>query len=352
MRLRNGGLMRLPSNAQAFQVLLLQAADEGRGSLLFGDSMDRARTALQPFMIGKSISSVYFEFPLLGDPFLDVTVLYGELDPAPHVASPAAEGADAMLAWYAKARADFPDISCGFEFDTKDPHFSAVGIHFQPRRHLDLVEPFCATIGEEQRGLRYLELAKRMPEGWPLSFFGLFRGRPHAPLRVCGYMSREWRRICAHDRKSLVRAFDEIGFVAYDDAMLEDIGELLRAVSHDVDFQFDVFSDGTIGSTFAIDVQFGIERPEVLQTVFESGSGARVMGLLESWRIADDRWRQGIAAAFARALPVQTDDGALEAFAFTLMPQWVKVRWVDGRLQPAKLYLLGTAGIIERKGDA
>jgi hypothetical protein len=29
------------------------------------------------------------------------------------------------------------------------------------------------------------------------------------------------------------------------------------------------------------------------------------------------------------------------------MPQWVKARWIDGVLQPAKLYHIASAGLLE-----
>ena len=72
--------MKALSHADAFEVLCLQAADDGRGDVLFGDSLPRARKALRPFMVGERFPSVYLEFPLLGAPFLDVTVLYAALE--------------------------------------------------------------------------------------------------------------------------------------------------------------------------------------------------------------------------------------------------------------------------------
>ena len=44
--------MRAPTRTDAFQVLLLQAADEGRGPVLFGESLQRAREAVPPFLVG------------------------------------------------------------------------------------------------------------------------------------------------------------------------------------------------------------------------------------------------------------------------------------------------------------
>lgn len=73
------------------------------------------------------------------------------------------------------------------------------------------------------------------------------------------------------------------------------------------------------------------------------------MELLEGWGAADGRWKQVIESAFARSLPVELDGGEAGRFAFTLMPQWAKARWTDGVLQPAKLYHLAHAGVLDLK---
>ena len=106
-------------------------------------------------------------------------------------------------------------------------------------------------------------------------------------------------------------------------------------------------SGGSLGDVFAIDVQFEIEQPQAVRASFESGPAGRVMALLEEWGLADKRWQLGAQSAFARAIPVECDDGSTSRYAFTLMPQWAKVRWTNKTLQPAKLYLLAHAGLME-----
>ena len=125
------------------------------------------------------------------------------------------------------------------------------------------------------------------------------------------------------------------------------LAALMGVASESVDFQFDVFPDGSIGSVFAIDVQFGIKQPHAVLASFEDGPGARAMRLLQGWGAADDRYQLAAQAAFARALPVELAEGGTGRFAFTLMPQWVKARWTDGALQPAKLYNLAHGGLLE-----
>ena len=338
--------MRTPTFSQAFEVLCLQAADRGRGNVLFGESFQRARAAGQPFMVGEDFPDVYLEFPLTGDPFLDITVLLGALPPNTRIESPTAQGTEAMLDWYAGIRPQHTEVSCGYEIDTKKSDFGQAAVHFQPRMHTELVEPFCNIVGEPERARLYLELSERMPEGWPLSFFGMFRGRPGSPLRVCGYMGFEQKDTCANNPSCLQDAFDAIGFTSYDAMMLEQVSELLAAAPGSVDFQFDLYDDGTLGSTFAIDVQFAVERPELVQSSFTDGPASHVMKLLEQWGAADERWHLGIQATFAQAIPVELEDGSMGRYAFTLMPQWVKARWTDATLQPSKLYHLGSAGLL------
>ena len=344
--------MRPPSRADAFKVLLLQAGDGGREPLLFGESLRRAWDEVPPFLLGADFPSVYLEHPLMGSPFLDVTVLYGQVEVGDRVASPAAGEHGAMIDWFARAQKDHDNISCGFELDTKESPLPTAAIHFQPRFHQELVRPFCETIGEPERANLYLDLAERMPDGWPLSFFGMFRGRTRSPLRVCGYLDLDEKAACAQDPRRLAEAFEAIGFRAYDDAMLDRVSALMAAAPGTMDFQFDIMPDGRLGGTFAIDVQFGIEQPEVVRANFEHGAGARVMELLEDWGIVDERWKAAIRSAFARAIPVELDDGERGRFAFTLMPQWMKARWTDTELQPAKLYHLAQAKIVNGNGSA
>lgn len=338
--------MLVPSHPDAFEALCLQAADDGRGDSLFGDCFTRARKEARPFVVGEDFPSVYLEFPLMGKPFLDVTVLYSKLSPGMRVESEAAAGTGPLIDWFADASSKHEDISCGFELDVKDPSVSQAAIHFQPRNHLELVEPFCASIGEPQRAALYLDLANRMPQGWPLAFFGLFRGRVGSPLRVCGYLDNAETRACAEDPGRIAIAFDQVGFEAYDDAMLARVSALMKSAPETVDFQFDVFDDGRVGETFAVDVQFGIEQPDDVRASFEDGPASSVLGMLERWGAADGRWRLVADAAFAKSVAVDLEHGETGRYAFVLMPQWVKARWTARDLQPAKLYHYAHAGLL------
>ena len=339
--------MNMPSFAESFEVLCLQAADEGRGPILFGDCLDRARTHARPFLVGKNFPDTYLEFPLKGDPFLDVTFLLGELEPGTRIDSEAVSGVDSVLDWFAEVREKYPRVSVGFELDTKEQQLPPAAIHFQPRQHTDLVVPFFDALGEPERAKLYLDTCKRMPPTWQLSFFGLFRGRPNSPMRICGYLSTEEGERCAQDKNAVRDVFDHVGFSAYDDNMLEQVRLLMASAPVGLDFQFDVYPDGTLGDTFAIDAQFQVEQPQAVRASFADGVASRLIRLFEQWDIVDDRWKLAVDATFARSIPVVRDDGSLDKLAFTVMPQWTKARWRNAVLQPAKLYCLVRASLLE-----
>ena len=331
--------------AMLFQALLVHAGNDGRAEALFGSSYERARQASDPFMVGSEAPSTYLEFPLSGEPFLDLTFLYGKLEPGVFVDHPAVAGTEAVFEWFASVCPSYNKIAFGFELDTEKPEIPTAAIHFQPREDIQLVQPFCDAVGEPERGALYLDMAKRMPPGWPLSFFGMFRGRPGAPLRVCGYLDKQEQDACAQDPQRLQDVFDHVGFGAYDERMLEQVRTLLDTVPGLTDFQLDVYPDGQLGDVFAIDVNFAIEQPEQVCASFESGVASHVVRLFQEWGIADDRVKMAPDLAFARGLPWVRDDGSTCTCMLTLFPVWAKVRWRAGVLQPAKLYACAKATI-------
>ena len=341
--------MKKPSNELACQALFLQAADEGRGAALFGENWRKTCDRVLPFVEGIPFPSLYLEFPLAGDPFLDVTALYGEVASGTRFHSEAAAGTERMIDWFAQVSAQHDGLSFGFELDAGSDASTPAAVHFQHRSQIRLAQGFCEALGEPAAGQLYTDLAARMPAEWAPAFFGMFRGRPGSPLRVCGYLDRDEQRRCAEDPSHLEEAFRQVGFRAYDDRMLRQAAALLVMSPEGVDFQFDVYPGGTIGDIFAIDVCLGMKPSGIQKSSFAGGTCADVMKQLEAWDAADDRWRLAAGTCLSRALPVTDEDGREKAYALTVCPKWVKARWRGGILQQAKLYCEAIAGIVRDK---
>ena len=347
--------MKKPSNELACQALFLHAADEGRGAALFGGNRKETLNRVLPFVEGVPFPTLYLEFPLAGEPFLDVTALYGEVAPGTRFRTEAAAGTEKMIDWFAQVSAQHNDLCFGFELDAGSSASAPAAVHFQHRSRIRLAQEFCDALGEPAAGQLCMKQAARMPEGWTLAFFGMFRGRPGSPLRVCGYLNRDEQRRCAEDPSRLEEVFRQVGFRAYDDRMLHQAAALLLITPEGADFQFDVYPDGRLGEIFAIDVCLGLKQSKVQKSSFAGGTCADVMKQLEAWGAADDRWRLAAGTCLSRALPVEDEDGRERAYAMTVCPKWVKARWRGGILQKAKLYCEAKAGIVrdeeEKKQD-
>lgn len=338
--------MNIPSNNLACRTLFLQAANDGRGQALFGEDWKRTCEAVLPFVEGVPFPSLYLEFPLAGEPFLDVTVLYMKIESGTRFSSEAAAGMERVIDWYADVCPQYDSICFGFEVDGKSGVSAPAAVHFQHRRHIHLAEAFCEALGETQPGRLYMNQAARMPEGWPLAFFGMFRGRPGSPLRICGYLDDGERQRCAGNPSRLAEVFRQVGFQAYDDGMLRQAAAFLDVAREGADFQFDVYPDGSIGDTFSFDIHLGLKQSEKQRASFTDGLCAEVMRMLVSEGAADDRWQLASGMCFSYALPVEDENGMVKPYALIVCPQWVKARWRGGVLQTAKLYSEGQAGII------
>lgn len=164
--------MKKPSNELACQALFLHAANEGRGSTLFGVNWKETLNRILPFVEDVPFPWLYLEFPLAGDPFLDGCALYGEVAPGTRFRSEAAAGTERMIDWFAQVSAQYNAISFGFELDAGNDASAPAAVHFQHHSHIRLAQEFCDALGEPAAGQLYMKLAACMPEGWAPALAG------------------------------------------------------------------------------------------------------------------------------------------------------------------------------------
>ena len=332
-----------PNYKDLFDILCAFAASKGRAANLFGEDVLRLSEKITPFLIGSSFPNIYLEFPLIGNPFLDATILYNDIEYGTRINSAIAGKCSDLLDWYSQIRKKYQRISFGFEIDTDSSENTQAAIHFQPRKSIELVEPFCKIIGEEDRGKLYLEAAKNMPDGWPLSYFGIFRGRKNTPLRVCGYLNDEIASDASKDPMKIKAVFNKVGFKDYDNQMLEQISKIMSLSYRGMDFQFDVYPDGSFGDTFALDVQLKERGSKHICKAFENGVSAELMNILKSWGIADERTSLLKDIGLSRCIKIPCEDNIDAKFAFIFSPDWIKIRWKKCQLQPSKCYCVMNA---------
>ena len=337
--------MRKPTQIEAFSALYSIAAADGRGEALFGDSFDQALEFYQRTLIGNGYPTVHLEFPLLGEPCLDLLSVHGKVPPGAKFAAGAGYGCQAMFDWFAEVGAGVHayNASVGLELDLSAGQTQTVGVYLQPRRHTQLVAPFLESVGEVARAQSYLDTLERMPEGWPPSYVGLFPGREGTPMRIGGYMGDAEHARCAEDSAYLGNRFRQIGFTAFDADMLDRCSEFMR-LAPSIDFQFDIMPDGSLGDTFGLSLSFNEAKPREARECMSSGYGGQLMRVLQGWGLADGRWNKIAGAAFARSVGFEREDGTEGHFALCVKFNYAKVKFSSCVPKPAKFYLTCVSG--------
>ena len=339
-------LVGKPSQMTVFDALYSIAAADGRGEALFGNSFGIARDAYERTLIGDGYPAAFIEFPLIGSPGFDLLSIHSTVRPGLCFAPGAGFGYQAMFDWFSGVCDSGVNASCGIELDTSVGETERAGVYLQHRKHTDLIAPFLASIGEEARAEGFLAVVDRMPEGWPPAYVGLFPGRAGTPLRIGGYLGDAMQKACADDPALLAAQFDQIGFSAYDGEMLSRCAALL-SLAPSVDFQFDVMPDGTLSDVFGLSLSFNETSPREARACMESGYGARIYRTLKDWGLADERWRLIAGAVLARHVPFEREDGSQGRFALCCKLNYAKVKFAGAVAQPAKFYLMMTAGEVQ-----
>lgn len=329
-----------PTDAELFSAIYGLLAARGREAALFGNARQGACEFFDRSLVPGAFPVLYFEFPLLGDPYLDMLAIYEQLPANPRFAPGGGYGYQEVFDWYGGLDAAH-QTAIGIELDLSQGITEQGGLYFQQRGKLALLREFLATVGQEQRSNAYLRMQRRMPRGWKTAYVGLFPAREGTPMRLGGYLSEPMRRLCSEDPSFMASRFDEMGFLAYDRPMLERCSSLMGLVPG-VDFQFDLDPDGNLLDTFGLSLSFGRCKLGEVDECFSSGYGAQVMGMLQGWGIADGRWELIPEMTFARGIVFERPDGSRGHLAMFVRLNYAKVKFVEGQMQAAKFYLAAT----------
>ncbi len=332
-----------PSDAELFDGIYAAVTAQGRGAALFGDAREAARLFFARSSVPGAFPVLYLEFPLLGEPYLDLLSIYEHIPVGASFFPGGGYGYQAAFDWFSSLDAA-RKAAIGIELDLSQGVTEQAGLYFQQRKGLTLLREFLQTIGQQHRADAYLQMQERMPRGWPPSYVGLFPARVGTPMRLGGYLSKPTHRFCSSDAAILAAQFDEIGFKAYDDRMLEQCSSLMGLVPF-VDFQFDLGVDGSLTSTFGLSLSFSHCRPREVGACFSQGYGAQMMELLGGWGLVDERWRLIPKMTFARGITYEDEEGRIGRLAIYVHLNYAKVKFVDGVAQLAKFYL--TASVRE-----
>lgn len=334
---------------RAFRHLYARAADKGRGEALFGaEAYEKSLAALRQYgLASANQATYYFEFPFIGEPYMDLEVGYRQSDFSSPV-SFAGEGAP-FLQRYFDVCAEEPlwqkylfGYTCDFAAAAGEvitPSLYIVPPAYTPI--MDYVPKFLAVNGFESRTKEAIDAFTHTPRSWSPHYIGAMVGRPNMPIRLGFLLEHETRIHYSEKPEDLVGDLEE-----YMGSKFLPRGREALFVLADggfiFDFQFDLYTGGIVGDSLGVSVNFGFDKPDPRNSTgfLENGIGGNMMRRIESMGLADSRWRIMDSACYA-AQHIERTDGEIRWVADTLTIDGIKVRFKNGLPFLSKGYYLG-----------
>ena len=334
----------------AFGALVKLAYRLGGEDALLGNSIELATRAYRKSLFGHAFPHFWMEIPLFGPPGFDLHVYYDRRQVSPNnsFAPNDGFGMQGLFDWYfGKEKGG---VGVGFAHDLRGGQIltgAYVNFNHSP---LHDMPGFFASVGAQDR-LSYTEaLLARLPSAWLPWYVGLFPERLGSGVRVGSFVTTERQRAYASNQDALVADLVSAGFEAFDNTMLERICAL-AALPFELELQLDATYEGT-GSTLSVDLVLKAKSADSMHGTFLSGTPyANACNMLESWHVADERWRHIAGASISRLVPIGQKNGQA-ALALTSSPAFIKTKWTNTLIQPAKVYMdCSTKLLVHRSND-
>ena len=316
-----------------FEILYALAARGGRQEVLFGDSIQYARPAFARSCPGEAFPELWFELPLLGDPWFDLHVLTDSttIDAETPFSDENTGGYPNLFAWFATA----PDVrQLALSYDSGSGNITQPAIQLLVRNACAHV-PFLERAGGPDYAAAYRAFEQRLPDTWFPCYTGVHPSRDDAFVRVECIPRAETQSAYAADAGLLEAHLRQAGLSDLGDMLVSRCQTLAQAPLQ-LEFQFDVLLDGTLGDTFGASVRFAppIRENDHLPFSLEGPVG-ELMQQVEDWGLADGRWRLLADTTFSKRISRQD-----EAVTVANYPAFLKLRWRAGAPLDAKTYLI------------
>ena len=322
-----------------YNVLYALAARGGREEALFGASAPAARAAFARSLAGDEFPEIWFEIPLAGDPWFDLHVLTSResLSPDTNIPESFASEARSTLAWFAMQESIVKQLALSWDTGQGPAEHPALQLLVGTSR-AQVTCDFLDAAGRPDAKGSYRTFVESLPDGWFACYAGVFPARPGHNLRVECIPTRDLQHAYTNDPALLVRHLSQVG-LAEPGGTLAARCQMMAQTPFRLEFQFDVEPDGRAGRTFGASLRFAKPPREGNWEGFvTSGSAGALMRKVESWGLADERWRLLEEAIFANRL---SKDG--ESHSLYCYPAFCKLRWRDGEPLDAKAYLIAGA---------
>jgi len=318
-----------------FRMLLTMAFSTGRGYTMPGFREKLLTEVFRCEAIPGAFPSVYLEFPLIGEPGCDMSLVYGDFQREMPFDEGSACGAGKIL----NRLRSVPRGMCfpGLELDIgSDGRFrTARGLRFDS--HTELIPVLLESCDAAWRIGELEKLMSRLPEGWDPYYIGLFTERDGSPLRLGIALGEREALALRESPARWTDCFHSIGFEAFDEEMLNNLSRCLLPGTH-WEIELDLHPNGSLGESLGLCVvQNRMQARD--QTRFLAGDTARLLRELESRGQVDKRWQILPLCICARGLPVRRAQGEKALMALSSSFHSFKLKYRNAALLQPKGYL-------------
>ena len=317
-----------------YNIIYALAACKGRDERLFGTGAPLAQEAFRRALVGKDFPELWFELPLMGEPWFDLHTLFSResLDPTHAYTADETAGYPELFAWFSRQQ-DARQLALSYDVSVGDVENPAVQL-LQWRKNVELNCDFLKMAGRADMQEAYRAFVGRIPAGWYPCYTGVFPRRADTTMHVECIPDRELQRQYAQDGALLEADLRAAGFTDLGDTLVPYCQQLAQK-PFALEFQFDVQADGSLGSTLGASLRFEAGTLEQDFGTFALNTETEnLMSMIEHWGLSDDRWRLMCDTAFTKRATFKGESIVLFNF-----PIFVKLRWRAGEPLDAKAYL-------------
>ena len=325
---------------QLFDITYALAARDGRENVLFGAELPRAREAFARSLACDAFPELWFEIPLLGEPWFDFHALTSVKDLHPGMQfDPATTGNHPeAFEWFANQSArNVRQLALSWDIGSSNSATSAIQLLITSTSGYETTCGFLEAAHRQDAVPAYRRFVKRLPQHWFACYTGVFPGRLGDNLRIECIPSTELQRAYADDASLLEAHLRQVGFRDFDSTLIPRC-QLMAQTPFQFELQFNVDTTGSATSTLGASIRFAMPsdcNSDSRQPYDQNGAAGEFMSQVESWGLADSRWRLLKGTIFAKRATLNDVSNTLYCY-----PTFIKLRWRDGQPLDAKAYLI------------
>lgn len=321
-----------------YDIIYSLAARDGRVDTLFGKSAPLAHEAFVHSSPCDTFPELWFELPLLGDPWFDLHVLThrDSLSSDMTFVDETTGGYSTAFEWFSH-QSDVRQLALSWDVGSRGATSPAIQL-LMKRSNLAESSAFFEVVGRAEAIEGYETFVRRLPRGWFACYAGTFPDRSDAPVRVECIPGPSQQQAYARAAGMLRHDLRMVGMDEPGDTLVSQCQELART-PYQFELQFNVTDDGRADDTVSASVRFMPPTSSDREKSFDPQGGTKALvQQIKSWGLADERLDVLRDVTFSKRASLGN-----ESFLLYCFPAFIKVRWRDGNPIDAKAYLMAGA---------